>query len=264
MAKTSAYTAKIPGPDGRITYTEEENGVWRDLYARQEPNVRTMAAPDYLAGFDKLALPADRVPQCAEVSEVLDRHTGWKVEPVPALIGFGRFYSMLAERTFPAASFIRSRKDFDYIKEPDIFHEIFGHTPLLTDPRFAAFSEAIGKAGQKLEAKDYSWLIRLYWFTIEFGLTRVDGVYKSLGSGLASSPTELPHSVSGPDVIRRPFDVIDILRTPYRIDIHQPLYYVLENVDDLFKAAERDLAADIRKAQSLGLFAPLYPIEKSA
>lgn len=264
MAKTSAYTAKIPGPDGRITYTEEENSVWRDLYARQEPNVRKMAAPDYLTGFDKLALPADRVPQCSEVSDVLRTHTGWKVEPVPALIGFGRFYSMLADRTFPAASFIRSRKDFDYIKEPDIFHEIFGHTPMLTDPRFAAFSEAIGKAGKKLEAKDYSWLIRLYWFTIEFGLTKVDGVYKSLGSGLASSPTELPHSVAAPEVIRRPFDVIDILRTPYRIDIHQPLYYVLEDIDDLFRAAERDLTADIRKAQSLGLFAPLYPLEKSA
>ncbi len=264
MAKTSAYTAKIPGSDGRIAYTEEENGVWRDLYSRQEPSVRKMAAPDYLTGFDKLALPANRVPQCAEVSEVLGQHTGWKVEPVPALIGFGRFYTMLAERTFPAASFIRSREDFDYIKEPDIFHEIFGHTPMLTDPRFADFSQAIGRAGQKLNAKDYSWLIRLYWFTIEFGLTKVGDTYKSLGSGLASSPTELPHSVHGEGVERRPFDVIDILRTPYRIDIHQPLYYVLENVDDLFAAAERDLVADIRRAQELGLFAPLYPIEESA
>lgn len=264
MAKTSAYIAKIPGSDGRIIYTAAENAVWRDLYARQAPNIRKMAAPDYLSGFDKLKLPSDKVPQCAEVSASLTILTGWKVAPVPALIGFGRFYGMLADKTFPAASFIRSREDFDYIKEPDIFHEIFGHTPLLTDPRFAAFSEAIGKAGQQLNAKDYSWLIRLYWFTIEFGLTRVDGVYKSLGSGLASSPTELPHSVKDPAVIRRPFDVLDILRTPYRIDIHQPLYYVLEDIDELFKAAERDLTADIRKAQSLGLFEPLYPLEESA
>ncbi len=183
---------------------------------------------------------------------------------MPALIGFGKFFGMLADRTFPAASFIRSRKDFDYIKEPDIFHEVFGHTPpLLTDPRFAGFSQAIGKAGGlKAEPKDYSWLIRLYWFTIEFGLTREEGQVKALGSGLASSPpTELPWSVShGP--ILRGFDVMDILRTPYRIDIHQPLYFVLEDLDDLFAAADRDLMADVKAAQARGgLFAPSYEDE---
>ncbi|AXS41638.1 phenylalanine 4-monooxygenase [Breoghania sp. L-A4] len=264
MAKSSAYTAKAPQPDGRIVYTEEENLVWRDLYARQEANVRRWSAPEYNVGFDRLALPADRVPQCTDVSRTLTALTGWKVEPVPALIGFSKFFGMLANRTFPAASFIRSRKDFDYIKEPDIFHEIFGHTPLLTDERFARFSEMIGKAGERLEARDYSWLIRLYWFTIEFGLTHANGGYKALGSGLASSPTELPYSVESPDAQRRAFDVIDILRTPYRIDIHQPVYFVLDKVDDLFKAAERDLAADIRTAQSRGLFAPLYPVKEDA
>jgi phenylalanine-4-hydroxylase len=264
MAKSSAYTAKTPEPDGRIVYTEEENLVWYDLYARQEPNIRRWSASEYTAGFDRLALPPDKVPQCTDVSDALTKLTGWKVEPVPALIGFSKFFGMLANRTFPAASFIRSRKDFDYIKEPDIFHEIFGHTPLLTDERFANFSQAIGKTGGKLEPRDYSWLIRLYWFTIEFGLTRSIGTYKALGSGLASSPTELPYSVESPAAQRRPFDVVDILRTPYRIDIHQPVYFVLDNVDDLFDAADRDLAADIRTAQSRGLFAPLYPVKEEA
>jgi phenylalanine-4-hydroxylase len=202
------------------------------------------------------------VPQCTAISEKLGALTGWRVEPVPALIGFKQFFSMLANKTFPAASFIRSRTDFDYIQEPDIFHEIFGHTPLLTDARFANFSQAIGKAGQTAHPKDHAWLIRLYWFTIEFGLTRRNDMFKALGSGLASSPTELPHSVHNPDVIRREFNVMDILRTPYRIDIHQPIYFVLNDIDTLHLAAKRDLIADVHAAQELGLFAPTYPEKK--
>ena len=184
--------------------------------------------------------------------------TGWRVAPVPALIGFDRFFRMLSEKTFPAASFIRSKADFDYIEEPDIFHEIFGHTPLLTDPGFAHFSARIGEIGTHIAPADYTWLIRLYWFTIEFGLTKQDGSYKALGSGLTSSPTELIYSVDSTVPERREFNVMDILRTPYRIDIHQPIYYVIDNIDDLFQAAERDLVQDIKRAQSLGLFAPTY------
>lgn len=263
MAKTSAYVAKRPDSEGQIHYTDDENAVWRDLYAQQAPDVARHMARPYLDGLARLDLPRDRVPQAGEISAVIAPLTGWRVEPVPALIPFGRFFALLADRAFPAASFIRSREDFDYIKEPDIFHEIFGHTPLLTDPRFAAFSQAIGAAGLRAQPSDYAWIIRLYWFTIEFGLTRETGALKALGSGLASSPTELPWSLSdGPE--RREFDVIDILRTPYRIDIHQPLYYVLDDIDTLFAAAERDLLADVRKAQSLGLFAPLYPQARAA
>lgn len=263
MAKTSAYEAKRPDAKGYIHYTDAEDAVWRDLFAQQVPNVARHMARPYLDGLARLALPETRVPQAPDISAVLTPLTGWRVEPVPALIPFGRFFSMLADRAFPAASFIRSREDFDYIKEPDIFHEVFGHTPLLTDPRFAAFSQAIGATGLRADPGDYAWLIRLYWFTIEFGLTREDGALKALGSGLASSPTELPWSLSdGPE--RRGFDVLDILRTPYRIDIHQPLYYVLEDIDTLFAAAERDLLADVRKAQTLGEFAPTYPVERAA
>ena len=264
MPKSTAYTAKIPDESGYITYTPEEDAVWRDLVAAQLPNVRMYSAPEYLAGLERMDLPKDRVPQCPDLSEILRDLTGWQVQPVPALIGFGRFFSMLADRTFPAASFIRSRKDFDYIEEPDIFHEVFGHTPLLTDSRFANFSQAIGQAGMQADAKDYPWLIRLYWFTIEFGLTRTDGTIKALGSGLASSPTELPHAVIGEDCEHRAFDVIDILRTPYRIDIHQPVYFVLDDVDALFRAADRDLLSDVRQARSLGLHEPKYPPKKLA
>ena len=206
-------------------------------------------------------LPLDRVPQCGETSR---RCCG-------ARTGLGSRGGARAHRLQEASSGCwptgssrppRSSargKDFNYIEEPDIFHEIFGHTPLLADPRFAGFSHAIGQAGLKAAKEDYSWLIRLYWFSIEFGLTVEDGVVKSLGSGLASSPTELPWSVSANGPERRPFDVIDILRTPYRIDIHQPVYFVIENLDDLFAAANRDLMADIAHARSLGLHAPKFP-----
>ncbi|MEP7118453.1 MAG: phenylalanine 4-monooxygenase [Acidobacteriota bacterium] len=263
MPATTAYEAKIPDQFGRIAYTPEEDLVWRDLCLQQVPNVHRHSARAYLDGLAYLDLPRDRVPQCPDVSEKLRARTGWEVVPVPALIGFKRFFAMLAAKQFPAASFIRSRKDFNYIEEPDIFHEIFGHTPLLSDPRFAGFGHAIGQTGLKCAKEDYSWLIRLYWFSIEFGLTRENGVIKALGSGLASSPTELPWSVSENGPERRPFDVIDILRTPYRIDIHQPVYFVIDNLDDLFAAAERDLQADIAHARSLGLHAPKYPAKEA-
>ena len=258
MPKSTEYAAKTPDAAGFIAYTAEEDGVWADLIARQMPAVRGAMARPYLDGLDRLDMPLDRVPQCPDISARLRDLTGWRVEPVPALIGFGRFFGMLAERTFPAASFIRKRKHFDYIEEPDIFHEIFGHAPLLTDPAFAAFSQAIGRAGSRADRQDYAWLIRLYWFSIEFGLTREAGALKALGSGLASSVTELPWSISaGPE--HRPFDVLDMLRTPYRIDIHQPVYFVIDDLADLFAAAERDLLSDVRCARALGLHAPKYP-----
>lgn len=264
MPKNTSYTAKLPDAAGHIAYTPEEDAVWRDLHARQWPNVQAHSATAFLDGLARVNLPKTRVPQCTEVSQTLRGLTGWKVAPVPALIPFGRFFGMLAEKTFPAASFIRRREHFDYLEEPDIFHELFGHTPLLADPRFAGFSQAIGKASLKAGPKEYAWLIRLYWFSIEFGLVEEGGTVKALGSGLASSVSELPWSVSDNGPERRPFDIIDMLRTPYRIDIHQPIYFVIEKLDDLFAAAERDLLADVRKAQSLGLHAPAYPAKPDA
>lgn len=258
MLDSPRYKAKLPDATGHIPYDPEEDAVWRDLIVRQMPSVQDRMAQPYLTGLARLNLPMTRVAQCAEVTAVLRVATQWRVEPVPALIGFGRFFQLLADRAFPAASFIRRREDFDYIEEPDIFHEIFGHTPLLTDPRFAAFSQAIGQAGLRAGKADYAWLIRLYWFTIEFGLTREAGLLKGLGSGLASSIAELEWAISGKPELR-PFDVIDILRTPYRIDILQPVYFVIDDLDALFAAAGRDLLADVATARGLGLHAPKYP-----
>lgn len=264
MPKSTSYTAKVPDSRGHITYTEEENAVWSDLYAAQETNVQRHMAREYLDGLARLDLPKTTVPSCADISDRLMDLTGWRVQPVPALIGFETFFGMLSQRIFPAASFIRSRKDFDYIEEPDIFHEIFGHTPLLSDARFAAFSHAIGKAGQQAGPNDYAWLIRLYWFSIEFGLRRQDDQIKALGSGLASSPTELVYAVTSDIPDRDPFDILTILRTPYRIDMHQMGYFVLNDPEELFEAADRDLLADIRRAQDLGLLPNKFPEKTTA
>ena len=264
MPKSSKYKAKTPDHDGRIAYSTQDDAVWRDLFAQQQPSVAKFAARPFREGQKRLNLPTDRVPQCVDVSKVLFPLTEWRVTPVPALIGFSQFFKMLSERTFPAASFIRSRADFDYIEEPDIFHEIYGHTPLLADPRFAAFSQVIGETGLRCETADYAWLIRLYWFTVEFGLIREGETVKVLGSGLASSPGELQYSVEDQTAVRKPFDVIDILRTPYRIDINQPIYFVLNDVQQLLDAAQRDLLHDIKTAQALGLHAPTFPEKKKA
>ena len=264
MPKSTKYQAKKPDATGRILYSIEEDAVWRDLFERQQPNVERFAAKSYLDGQKVLNLPRDYVPQCVDISDVLTDTTGWRVEPVPALIGFSRFFTMLANRTFPAASFIRDRKSFEYIEEPDIFHEIYGHTPLLTDERFAAFSHSIGQTGLKCDVSSYSWLIRLYWFTIEFGLIREGNQIKALGSGLASSPSELEHSNNAPMVQRKPFDVIEILRTPYRIDINQPIYFVLDSAEQLFEVVDRDLLADVKQAQKLGLHEPKYPAKEES
>jgi len=264
MSKSTSYEAKVPNPDGSIEYTAAEHAVWADLYAQQLEPVRQHCSKEYLSGFDQLALPADRIPSCLELSAKLKSMTGWTVKPVPALIGFKTFFELLASKTFPAASFIRRREHFDYIEEPDIFHEVFGHTPLLCDQRFADFSEAIGRAGCEVSDDDYSWLIRLYWFTIEFGLVRQGGEIKALGSGLASSPAELVRSTTSDEPTRKPFDVIDILRTPYRIDIQQPVYFVFDNVDDLFDAAQRDLVADVRLAKLQGLHPPEFDTQQKS
>jgi phenylalanine-4-hydroxylase len=259
VGKISSYVAKREDSNGYIDYSHTEHEVWTELYGRQIRSVQQYAADIYLKGLASLDIPETRIPQCCEINLHLTPLTGWSVQPVPALIGFERFFTMLSEKKFPAASFIRSRGDFDYIQEPDIFHEIFGHTPLLADPQIAQFSQTIGAIGRHADPRDYQWIIRLYWFTIEFGLFQQGNAYKAIGSGLNSSPTELIYAVNSNIPERRPFNVVDILRTPYRIDIHQPIYYVLENIDDLFGITETSLMASLTTAQGLGLYSPKYP-----
>lgn len=259
MSKSSRYEAKVPDAAGVIPYSDEEHAVWADLYARQIQVIQGRVCQEFLDGLEILDLPKDRIPQPHEVSAVLRERSGWEVAPVPALINFDRFFALLAEKKFPAASFIRSREDMDYLQEPDIFHEIFGHATMLTNPAFADFTHAYGKAGVKASKAERVFLARLYWFTVEFGLLQTADGLRICGGGIASSPGETHYALESPEPIRRPFDPIDALRTPYRIDIYQSVYYVLDSMDDLFGLARADLLGLIREARALGAFTPTYP-----
>ncbi len=255
------YQAKQADANGLINYTDSEHDMWSELYQAQISLVNRYMVNEYIEGLIHINMPSHRIPQCSEISEKLKKLNGWQVEPVPALIGYGRFFDMLANKKFPAASFIRSKEDFSYVKEPDIFHEIFGHTPLLTHPQVAAFSQHIGELGRNVTADNHAWLARLYWFTIEFGLiesndkNNINGVVP-MGSGLASSPTELVYAAKSDTPQRKRFDVLDVLTTPYRIDIKQPIYYVLESFDQLQEITERNILADIIQARRMGLQSP--------
>lgn len=252
--KAAAYTAHPPDADGRVDYSASENATWATLYARQFDVIRSVACPEYLHGLKQLRLPVDTVPQIPDVNRVLSAATGWTVEPVPALIPFGRFFELLATRRFPAATFIRRPDELDYLQEPDIFHEIFGHTPLLTHPGFADFTAHYGQLGLAASPEERVYLARLYWFTVEFGLLQAPGADLQIyGGGVLSSIGETRYAVTNPDAERLSFDLMTVLRTPYRIDIMQPRYFVLKSLDELFALTQLDLMAAVHEAMQLGL-----------
>jgi len=263
VASSSRYVAKIPDHQGRIHYTDEEHATWAKLYARQEDAITDVACVEYLRALEQLDLPKKHIPQCADLSERLSDLSGWSVTPVPALINFEKFFRLLATKQFPAASFIRRPEDLDYLQEPDIFHEIFGHVPLLTDPRFAAFSQAYGAAGLAADKADHAMLARLYWFTVEFGLIQRADKLKVYGAGIVSSPGECTYALNDPRPQRKTFDPLDVLRTPYRIDVYQTVYFVIDTFDQLFDLSQRDLGGLVKQAKALGMHAPTYSAKAS-
>jgi len=256
--KTSTYVAKPVDEHGNANYTAEENAVWHDLLTRQIPIVKNRACDEYFHGIELLNLPEDRIPQVPEVNKVLQKATGWSIEAVPALIPFERFFQLLANKKFPAATFIRRREELDYLQEPDIFHEVFGHCPLLTNQAYADFTHTYGRLGLTASPEDRAMLAKLYWFTIEFGLINTTKGIRAYGGGILSSKEETIYCVESDKPLRKPFDVIDILRTPYRIDIVQPVYFVIDNFDVLFHLTDMDLLGMIKEARALGMHEPLY------
>ncbi|MFN7095272.1 MAG: phenylalanine 4-monooxygenase, partial [Burkholderiales bacterium] len=201
--QTSRYTAYTPDENGYITYTAEEDKVWSILYDRQIGLIQNRAADDHLQGLAKLGLNRSRIPQPVEISASLQAITGWSIEPVAALIDFNYFFSLLANKCFPAASFIRCMEDLDYLKEPDIFHEIFGHCPMLTEPNFAEFVREVGKFGITLDKQDQVMLGRLFWFTVEFGLINDPAGLRIYGAGILSSKSESVYALESQRPIRK-------------------------------------------------------------
>ena len=260
MGKGTQYIAHQPKADGRIAWSSLENETWSTLVARQLPVLETCACDAYMTGAEALNLPTDHVPQLADIDRVLQQTTGWQTQAVPALIDFSTFFKLLSERKFPVATFIRTPEDMDYLQEPDIFHEIFGHCPLLTNPAFAAFTETYGKLGLAASKEDRVYLARLYWFTIEFGLIQsTEGKRSIYGGGVLSSPKETHYAFASDVPKRVPFDLITVLRTPYRIDILQPQYFYLEKVDNLFDIAKLDIMSAVAQAKTLGLLPAMFP-----
>lgn len=252
------YISKQPNSQGLIDWTSEENHTWNTLIERQSEIVQTRACAQFLEGLDRIQFSKKTVPQHTEINQRLKNFTGWEVEVVPALIPAKEFFTLLANKKFPAASFIRIPAELDYIQEPDIFHEFYGHVPLLTFKDYANFMEEFGKLALSVSPKDRRRLFRIFWFTIEFGLLNTDKGIRAYGGGMLSSIHETVYSVESPVPRREAFDTLAALRTPYRIDIPQPLYYVLDKFDDLYKILDQDLIALLEESKSLGDFQPLF------
>ncbi len=263
MSKATKYVSKAADENGFIHWTDEENSIWQALIKRQLPLMEGRACDEFILGLEKLNLPLDRVPQLAEVNEVLLATTGWRCEQVPALIGFEKFFQLLSEKKFPVATFIRSKEEFDYLQEPDIFHELFGHCAMLTNPAFAKFTQAYGEIGLAASKEDRVFLARLYWFTVEFGLMQTKDGLRIYGGGILSSPGETKYALEEGTAERRFLtneeQVVDVLRTPYRIDIMQPIYFMIEKMSDLDAIRNLDLMALVEQAKALGLHKPKFP-----
>lgn len=255
----TSYVAKQPDADGFIQYTNEENAIWKHLYERQMKTIEGRACDEYFEGIARLKMTADRIPQLPDLNKVLAETTGWGVAPVPALINFETFFNLLADKKFPVATFIRTWDELDYLQEPDVFHEIFGHCAMLTNPHFAEFTHIYGKLGQAASKEDRVYLARLYWFTVEFGLMQTEKGLRIYGGGILSSKGETLYCLDDPKAEHQPLDVLNVLRTPYRIDIMQPLYYVINGLSDLHELAQTDLMAKVQEAKALGLFEPKFP-----
>jgi len=264
MDFTSKYIAKEPNAKGIIDYDATENDTWKFLYHRQMDVVQNRACNTFLKGLEILDLPSDRIPQCRDLNKALGATTGWSVQPVAALISAKQFFTLLSERKFPAATFIRHPDEMDYLQEPDLFHEYFGHCPLLTDQNYANFAEEYGKLCLKVSDEERELLARLYWFTVEFGLINTSKGIRCYGGGILSSKEETIYAIDSDKPIRQAFDTLTAFRTPYRINILQPIYFVIDTIEQLYNSITTDIHSTMKKAQQLGEFEPLFEAEEES
>ncbi|MEG2999071.1 MAG: phenylalanine 4-monooxygenase [Comamonas sp.] len=223
-------------------YTEVEHATWRQLYARQSALLAGRASSDFIACLPQLGA-SDRIPHFEDINTRLQPATGWQLVGVPGLIPEVDFFRLLSQRRFPVTDWIRRQDELDYIVEPDIFHDLFGHVPLLFHPVLADYMQAYGAGGLKAaELGATELLARLYWYTIEFGLIReADGI-KAYGAGILSSAGELAYSVASPIPQRLPLSLERTMRTRYRIDDYQHTYFVIDRLQQLLDFASADFA----------------------
>jgi phenylalanine-4-hydroxylase len=230
-------------------YGMGEHGVWKTLFERQMAVLPGRACEEFLDGVTKLSLEPDRIPEFERASDTLEKLTGWRVVAVPSLVPDAIFFEHLANRRFPVGRFIRKPDQLDYIEEPDVFHDFFGHVPMLAHPVFADYMEAYGKGGLRAlsEFNALKNLSRLYWYTVEFGLIEKPEGLRIYGSGIVSSRAESIYSVESASPNRIHFDLERVLRTDYRIDDFQESYFVISSFEALMRETYKDFAALYRK-----------------
>jgi len=231
-------------PQNWDAFTAEEHAVWDTLYARQIKLLPGRASKAFLRGLDLLKLSESGIPNFEELSQRLMKATGWQVVAVPGLVPDDVFFDHMANRRFVAGNFIRRADQLDYLQEPDVFHDVFGHVPLLADPVFADYMEAYGRGGLRaLEHGALKQLSRLYWYTVEFGLIEEDDDLRIYGAGIVSSYGESRYALDSDSPNRIGFDLKRVMRTEYRIDDFQQNYFVIPSYDELLRVTvETDFA----------------------
>lgn len=219
-------------------YTDEDFVVWRTLFSRQTVNLQDKACSEYLTALDEMksVLYPERIAEFSQLNEWFVSHTGWEMYCVPGLIPVDEFFQLLAKKQFCSSTWLRQMSQLDYLEEPDMFHDVFGHVPLLSNEIFSEFIYEFGKLGsQNLENQErLLQLQRLYWFTIEFGLIDQNGT-KVFGAGIASSYGESIVSLDA-DTVRVPFNLDEVLTTHFETDKIQTKYFVIENMEQLYQA----------------------------
>ncbi len=220
-------------------YTNEDLTVWKLLFKRQFALLKTLAAPEYLQALEKIGFTANKIPDFSETNTILSKITGWKLEVVEGIISEPDFFELLSQKRFPATTWLRKLNELDYLPEPDMFHDVFGHVPLLIEPKFSTFFEEFGKLGvkYKCDPQTVQMLGRIYWFTIEFGLIKSKNELKIYGAGILSSHGESKYSV-GNQPAHLPFDAKIIMNTPFENDKIQDKYFVIDSFDQLYESMQ--------------------------
>ena len=223
------------------SYTAAEHDRWDRLFARQQAILKDRACDAFLAAMDALRLSERGIPDMARLSDRLQKRTGWRVVPVADLVPDAIFFDHLASRRFPAGAFIRPEQQLDYLEEPDVFHDVFGHVPLLANPVYADFMAAYGEGGRRaMGLGRLANLARLYWYTVEFGLIRGRDGLRLFGAGIMSSAGESVFALEDPSPNRVAFNLERVMRTKYIIDDFQQSYFVIDSFDSLLAACYRD------------------------
>lgn len=261
MEFTSRYIAHVPNAQGLVNYSAEENRIWNILFERQMKLLPGRACDEFLAGLETLGIGSKEIPQLPEVSQRLKAKTGWQIVPVAALISAREFFELLAKRNFPAATFIRCEEELDYVQEPDIFHEIFGHCPMLTDPVYAHFVHDYACKVLTFPETDWPLLQRMFWFTVEFGLIHTAKGLRAYGGGILSSISETVYCVESDVPVRILFEPVTAFRMPYRIDMLQPVYFVIENYQTLYDFVLSDIGDLLARTRELGEFPPFFEVD---